>query len=121
MAYQGYVRFPTIHGDQIVGTVSYHLVRYGSNEGSRAYNIGIGLDAEYRGKGYGAEAQRLLTDYIFSTYTVMRVEATTDIENVAEQHALEKAGFIREGVLRKSQWRNGTWHDMIMYSKLRGE
>lgn len=111
----------TIQDDQVIGTVSYHMVRYGSNEGSRAYNIGIGLDAEYRGQGYGVEAQRLLTAYIFSTYTVMRVEATTDIENVAEQRALEKAGFTREGVLRKSQWRHGTWHDMIMYSKLRGE
>ena len=35
--------------------------------------------------------------------------------------ALEKAGFTREGALRKSQWRNGDWRDMLMYSKLRGE
>ncbi|GAC1360426.1 MAG: GNAT family protein [Ktedonobacteraceae bacterium] len=111
----------TIHNEQVIGTVSYHMVRYGSNEGSRAYNIGIGLDVEYRGKGYGVEAQRLLTAYIFSTYTAMRVEATTDIENAAEQRALEKAGFTREGVLRKAQWRSGAWHDLIMYSKLRGE
>ncbi len=107
--------------DQIIGTVSYHMVRYGPNDGSRAYNIGIGLDAEYRGKGYGVEAQQLLTDYIFATYTVMRVEATTDVENIVEHHALEKAGFTREGVLRKAQWRSGTWHDMVMYSKLRGQ
>ncbi len=111
----------TLHDDQIIGTVSYHMMRYGANEGSRAYNIGIGLDAEYRGKGYGVEAQQLLTEYIFSTYTIMRVEATTDVENVAEQRALEKAGFTREGILRQSQWRHGTWHDMIIYSKLRGE
>lgn len=111
----------TLPDDQIIGTVSYHMVRYGSNEGSRAYNIGIGLDIEYRGQGYGFEAQKLLTEYIFATYTAIRVEATTDIENIAEQRALEKVGFLREGVLRKAQWRHGAWHDMIMYSKLRGE
>ena len=37
------------------------------------------------------------------------------------QRALEKAGFTREGVLRKAQWRNGDWHDLVVYSKLRGE
>ena len=111
----------TLSDDQIIGTVSYRTVRYGGNEGSRAYSIGIGLDVEYRGKGYGVEAQQLLADYLFSTYTVVRVEATTDVENLAEQRALEKAGFRREGVLRQAQWRNGAWHDMIMYSKLRGE
>lgn len=111
----------TLSDDQIIGTVSYRMVRYGGNEGSRTYSIGIGLDSEYRGKGYGVEAQQLLTDYLFSTYTIMRVEATTDVENLAEQRALEKAGFRREGVLRQAQWRSGMWHDVIMYSKLRGE
>ena len=51
----------------------------------------------------------------------MRVEASTDITNSAELRALEKAGFTREGVLRKAQWRNGDWHDLVVYSKLRGE
>jgi len=111
----------TLHDDQIIGTVSYHMIRYGPNEGSRAYNIGIGLDAEYRGRGYGVEAQQLLAEYLFATYTVMRIEATTDIENITEQRALEKAGFTREGILRRAQWRDGSWHDMIIYSKLRDD
>ncbi|HEX2910662.1 MAG TPA: GNAT family protein [Chloroflexia bacterium] len=106
---------------EVVGDVSYHQEAYGPNEGSRVYNIGISLMAEHRGKGYGVEAQKLLAAYLFSTYPVMRVEASTDIENIPEQHALEKAGFTREGVLRKVQWRLGGWHDLVIYSKLRGE
>jgi RimJ/RimL family protein N-acetyltransferase len=105
----------------LVGDMSYHQVGYGPNEGSRTYNIGISLVPEQRGKGYGTEAQKLLTAYLFSTYPIMRVEASTDIENRAEQRSLEKAGFTREGVMRKAQWRNGDWHDMVVYSKLRGE
>src|SRR5690348_10841748 len=46
--------------DEVAGFVSYHQQRYGPNEGSTAYNIGIGLHADYRGKGYGSEAQKLL-------------------------------------------------------------
>ena len=107
--------------DTIVGSVSYHRTRYGPNEGSNVYNIGISIAVEHRGKGYGVEAQKLLASYLFSTYPIMRVEATTDRENIAEQRALEKAGFTREGVLRQAQWRSGSWHDMVVYSKLRGE
>ena len=107
--------------DDVVGSVSYHHVRYGPNDGSLAYNIGISIAAAHRGKGYGVEAQKLLANYLFATYPIMRVEASTDKENIAEQRALEKAGFTREGVLRQAQWRNGLWHDLVVYSKLRGE
>ena len=107
--------------ETITGNVSYHQVTYGPNEASRAYNIGIAIAPEYRGNGYGVEAQQLLAAYLFATYAVMRVEASTDISNDAEQRALEKAGFTREGVARKAQWRSGAYHDLIVYSKLRGE
>ncbi len=109
------------HAHQVVGDISYHQARYGPNEASVAYNIGIVLAPEQRGQGYGVEAQRLLAEYLFLTYPIMRVEASTDVENRPEQRALEKAGFTREGVLRQSQWRGGKWHDLVLYSKLRGE
>ncbi len=96
-------------------------MRYGPGDASIAYNFGIVLAPEHRRKGYGVEAQRLLPAYLFSVYPIMRVEASTDITNLAEQRTLEKAGFTREGVLRKAQWRNGDWHDLVAYSKLRGE
>lgn len=111
----------TCESDQVAGDVSYRQVRYGPGYTSMAYNIGIVLAPEHRGKGYGIEAQKLLTEYLFAIYPIMRVEASTDITNMAEQRALEKAGFTREGVLRKAQWRNGEWHDLAVYSKLRGE
>ena len=111
----------TCESEQVVGDVSYRQVRYGPGGASIAYNIGIVLVPEHRGKGYGVEAQELLAGYLFSVYPIMRVEASTDSTNRAEQRALEKAGFTREGVLRKAQWRNGDWHDLVMFSKLRGE
>jgi RimJ/RimL family protein N-acetyltransferase len=50
---------------------------------------------------------------------VERLEASTDIDNVAEQRALEKAGFLREGVLRHAQYRAGSWRDVVLYGRLR--
>jgi aminoglycoside 6'-N-acetyltransferase len=107
--------------NEVVGSVGYYQQRYGPNEGSISYSLGIGLHSDYRGKGYGSEAQKLLAEYLFATYPVMRVEASTDRENIPEQKALEKAGFTREGILRRAQWRSGQWHDIVVYSKLRGE
>lgn len=50
-----------------------------------------------------------------------RIQASTDVTNVAEQRALEKAGFTREGVLRGAQFRDGSWHDLFLYSLLRSD
>lgn len=107
--------------DEVIGSVSYRHVAYGPNRGSLAYAIGVHLVEAQRGQGYGTQAQRLMAAYLFGTYPIARVEAQTDVTNVAEQRSLEKAGFTREGVLRQAQWRAGAWHDLVMYSKLRGE
>jgi RimJ/RimL family protein N-acetyltransferase len=102
-----------------IGSVSWHSVRYGPNPESIVLNIGINLVPDARGQGYGGEAQRLLADFLFATTPVNRVEAMTDVDNAAEQRALEKSGFVREGVLRGSQYRAGAWHDLVVYSVLR--
>jgi RimJ/RimL family protein N-acetyltransferase len=103
----------------LIGTVSWHMERYGPNKGSAAWNIGISLIPEGRGQGFGTEAQRLLADYLFATTSVDRVEASTDVENLAEQRSLEKGGFIREAVLRGVQFRAGARHDLVNYARLR--
>lgn len=109
-----------VHGE-VVGLVSWHWVDYGPGGGSRCPNVGITLLTEHRGQGHGTQAQRLLADLFFRNVTVNRVEASTDVTNRAEQRALEKAGFTREGVLRGAQWRTGSYHDLVTYSVLRAE
>jgi RimJ/RimL family protein N-acetyltransferase len=104
-----------------VGEVSYISVHHGPPPASRAFNIGIWLLPEHRGRGHGSEAQRQLAAYLFAHTRVERVEASTDVANEAEQRALERAGFTREGVLRHAQFREGGFHDLVLYSKLRAE
>ena len=106
---------------QPIGVVGFHGVGYGPNPESGAWNIGIGLIPEARGHGYGTEAQALFAAYLFETTEVNRVEAQTDVDNVAEQRSLEKAGFIREGTIRGAQYRAGAYHDLVTYSILREE
>jgi len=108
-----------IAGNEAIGTVSWRQVRYGPTPESIAWNIGISLIPETRGRGFGTLAQRLLADHLFATTSVNRIDATTDVENLAEQRSLEKAGFIREGVLRGAQYRAGAWHDLVIYAVVR--
>jgi RimJ/RimL family protein N-acetyltransferase len=105
----------------VVGTIGYHRVTYGPNAASRAWMIGIDIAPGGRGEGLGTEAQRILAAWLFDNTEANRVEASTDIENVAEAHALEKAGFTREGVTRGAQFRAGSYHDLVVYSKLRSD
>jgi RimJ/RimL family protein N-acetyltransferase len=107
--------------DGIVGEVSWHQASNGPPPNGLCWNIGIWIAPEHRGKGYGSEAQRLVAAYLFEHSYLERVEAGTEADNVAEQRALEKAGFTREGVLRRSCFRGSAWRDMVVYSKLRGE
>jgi RimJ/RimL family protein N-acetyltransferase len=105
-----------------IGTVGWRKVTvYGPSPWSDAWQIGIELVPEARGMGLGGESQRLLADWLFATTSISRVEASTDVENVAEQRSLEKAGYTREGVIRQCQFRNGAYHDLAYYSRLRSD
>jgi RimJ/RimL family protein N-acetyltransferase len=104
-----------------IGAVSWHRAQYGPSPASDAWNVGIALIPEARGQGYGGEAQAQLAAYLFDNTGVNRVEAQTDIENVAEQRSLEKAGFSREGVIRGAQFRAGAHHDLVVYSRVRDD
>jgi RimJ/RimL family protein N-acetyltransferase len=107
------------HDESCIGDVSWRAVPTGP--ASTCWNIGIVLLPEFRGKGYGTAAQKLLADYLFATTTANRIEAETDAENIAEQRALQKAGFLREGIRRGSQFRKGRWRDMLLYGRLRDD
>ena len=102
-----------------IGSVSWHEVHYGPGGRSRAWNIGITILPDHRGRGHGTAAQGALADHLFATTDANRVEASTDIRNAAEQRSLERAGFQREGVLRGAQHRPDGWHDLVLYSRLR--
>ncbi|WCJ43149.1 Acyl-CoA N-acyltransferases (NAT) superfamily protein [Euphorbia peplus] len=81
--------------------------------------LGYVLASKYWGKGIGTRAVKLMANIIFSDFPELeRVEALVDVENVGSQRVLEKAGFTREGVLRKYLLLKGRSRDMVMFSLL---
>ena len=60
--------------------------------------IGYGVLADYRGKGYATEAVGALTEWAFSASEALYyVTAETDPDNAASQRVLEKNGFVPTG------------------------
>ena len=84
--------------------------------------IGYAIIPSERNKGYGTETIQILADYLFLTREIVRVQAVIDAANLASGKALKKAGFEREGTLRKALWNaKGNWADADVYSILREE
>ncbi|MDE3132909.1 MAG: GNAT family N-acetyltransferase [Acidobacteriota bacterium] len=108
------------NGD-VAGGVSWHWNHWGPNPESRCPMIGIWLRSSARGRGIGRLAQSQLAGMLFEHTPTNRVEAHTDVANIAEQRSLEAAGFQREGLVRAAQWRAGAYHDGYLYSILRSE
>ncbi|MDQ1682729.1 MAG: hypothetical protein QOH99_1270 [Frankiaceae bacterium] len=106
---------------QLLGDVGWRRRDCGPPPYSWCWNLGIQLIPEHRGRGYGSAAQRAAADYLFATTTCARIEADTEVTNVAEQRALEKAGFVREGQTRSTHFRAGAWHDSVLYAIIRGD
>jgi RimJ/RimL family protein N-acetyltransferase len=104
----------------LAGIVSWRTIRTGGPEAG-CLEIGALLFPEYRGKGLGTAAQRLLVEYLFATTLANRLQAVTDVENLAEQKALERAGFRREGIMRGLAFDRGRWHDGVLYARLRDD
>ena len=87
----------------------------------RQLEIGYALIPSERRKGYGSEAATIIVDHLFLLKEIVRIQAHTDVENVASQGVLEKVGFKKEGTVRKYVFVNGKWRDALLYSILREE
>ena len=101
-----------------IGFVSHFYVLHPA---ARQLEIGYVLLPSERGKDYCTEAVNIMVDYLFLSKESRRIQAQTDLRNVASQKVLEKVGFKKEGTLRKNFFRRGEWRDTYLYSILREE
>jgi RimJ/RimL family protein N-acetyltransferase len=108
----------TVEGDRLIGFVALHEIEW--NNGAGMLAIGIG-DAAYRGRGYGSEALALILGYAFRELNLYRVGLTVISNNHRALRAYEKAGFRREGALRRAVARDGQRHDLVLMGILREE
>lgn len=83
--------------------------------------LGLMLDTEFWGEGYGTDAARTLTTYAFEERRVHRVMAKAVTENVGSCRIWEKLGFREEGVFPEAGYHAGEYVDIAQYAVLEDE
>ncbi|HEU5379942.1 MAG TPA: GNAT family N-acetyltransferase [Ktedonobacteraceae bacterium] len=77
-----------------IGTITYFNVD--KRSGQAEVGLGIGDKTQW-GKGYGAEAIRLLVSYLFTHLDFTRLYAETAMANIPARKAFARAGFSEIG------------------------
>jgi RimJ/RimL family protein N-acetyltransferase len=84
--------------------------------------LGYVLSRAHWGKGVATAAVRRALAAVFGEVEgLVRVEALVDVDNAASHCVAEKAGFRREGVLRRHYWHKGRARDLVIYSFVSGD
>lgn len=82
----------------------------------RTGHFGYWLGEQYWGRGIMSAAVRAVSEYAVSHFRLVRLESPVFSWNPASMRVLEKAGFSREGVLRKSVFKDGQLIDKVLYA-----
>lgn len=92
-----------------------------AGEGIARYTAQFGywLGDAHWGKGIATAAARAMATHVFVDTAFKRLEAPVFAWNPASMRVLEKIGFVQEGVLRQSVFKDGHVIDSIMYAKVR--
>ena len=81
------------------------------------YGIFIGEESA-RGRGVGTAAARLMLEYCFCEEKLHRVYLRAFADNAGAIRSYEKAGFVREGLLREDVCIDGEYRDIVWMAAL---
>ncbi len=104
--------------EEILGLISLLDINYINR--SAELHIMIG-GARNRGKGIGTFAVESMIEHAFNNLNLRRIELGVLENNVPAIKLYEKTGFIREGIKRKSNYKNGEYISLIMMALLKEE
>jgi ribosomal-protein-alanine N-acetyltransferase len=82
----------------------------------KSAEIAYWLGEPFWGKGIMSEAIKQLCQIAFKQYDIVRIFAEPYAHNVGSRKALEKAGFVLEGIMKKSVYKNGRFFHYCMYA-----
>jgi RimJ/RimL family protein N-acetyltransferase len=90
------------------------------NQNARA-NLGYWVRSSETARGVATEATRQLAKWAFQNTELVRLEIVVAKDNVPSLRVAEKAGAIREGILRQRLRVKGVHQDSIMFSILKAD
>jgi RimJ/RimL family protein N-acetyltransferase len=103
--------------DRIVGSIGL----FHADWEVRSAEIGYGVRADERGKGYASEALAAVARWALTEGGIQRAWLTANTDNVASLRVAGKAGFRWEGTLRRAGLEDDGLHDQAVFSLLDDE
>ena len=103
------------NGNGLIGGIGLHQ-QHGPE--SHKDEIGYWLAKPFWNKGIMTQVLTIFCDYCFEHRELSRIEAGVFSHNKASMRVLEKAGFEKEGYLKKCFIKNGRYIDSVLYAKV---
>lgn len=101
----------------VIGTIGF--VWYSSENNSA--ELGYSFSREHWNHGYATQALKAVTDSLFRSLPLNRLEAQHDVRNPASGRVMQKCGFVQEGILRGRILNKGEYVDTALYALLRSD
>lgn len=112
---KGYVfwAFDTNDADRWVATFSlFDILRGTEHSGWMGYHV----FNPHWGQGYGTEGARAMLPIAFEQLSLHRIEALTELGNIASQRIAKKIGMRDEGIRQRRIKQNEQWHDVRVFA-----
>jgi len=107
-----------LDGDVLIGHISIHNIDHLNRNAFLGIFIG---EEEHRGKGYGAEAIRLILEYGFKTLNLHNIMLSVHEDNHAAIACYKKAGFREAGRCGEWVFKDGAYIDKLYMELLERE
>ncbi len=115
---KGRIMFTIVNMDgENVGGVNLNSI----DERNGTFSIGIQIDRDHRGKGYGTRAVRILLKYAFFERRLNKFNDFVLEGNEPSAAMMRKLGCIQEGVRRQVIYTDGKYQDMILFGLTKDE
>jgi len=98
--------------DRLLGGVGLNFI----NRVHQVGNLGYWVRTSAAGQGIATRAARGMARYGFEQAGLHRIEILAAVPNIASQRVAEKAGAVREAVLRNRLLIDGKSQDAVMFS-----
>lgn len=99
-----------------IGNASFHLIDWVSRKSK--FGLFIGEPSAWN-RGFGGDAIRTLVRYAFDEMNLRKIRIDVFDYNERAKHLLEVNRFVQEGKLAGEFYREGTYHDIVIFSAFR--
>lgn len=102
---------------QLIGNAGLHFWK----RDIRCADVGYHIGQDFQGHGFATETLAAMVDFGFEHMNLNRLQGYINPGNDASGRVMEKLGFIKEGIWRQVEIKDGKLVDKIWFALLREE